>query len=79
MIVTTLDPISLQDVTDLEGAPFVIEGEGDDMIKIYFVSDVNRQTYLNTPLYGSNDDSSSVKEIQDEVAGEAISHGIGGG
>ena len=29
MITTTLDPITLNGVTDLENAPYVIEGEGD--------------------------------------------------
>ena len=29
MIVTTLDPITLNDVTDLDNAPYLIEGQGD--------------------------------------------------
>jgi len=35
MITTTLDPISLNDVTDIDNAPFVIEGEGASTPKIY--------------------------------------------
>jgi len=33
MITTTLDPITLNDVTDIENAPYVIEGEGDGALK----------------------------------------------
>lgn len=54
MITTTLDPITLNDVTDLENAPYVIEGKGDGAIKIYFESEMNRQAYLDTPLHGSD-------------------------
>mgnify|MGYP001544822426 FL=1 len=53
MITTTLDPITLNDVTDPENAPYVIEGEGDGAIRIYFESEQNRQAYLDTPLHGS--------------------------
>ena len=39
MITSTLDPISVNDVTDLQNAPFVIEGEGPCTLKIYFESE----------------------------------------
>lgn len=38
MITSTLDPISMNEVTDLDNAPYVIEGEGDNALKIYFES-----------------------------------------
>ena len=41
MITTTLDQITLNDVTDLENAPYVIEGEGDGTLRIYFDSEEN--------------------------------------
>jgi hypothetical protein len=41
MITSTLDPITLNDVTDLEDSPYVIEG--NDLLKIYFESEENRQ------------------------------------
>ena len=47
MRTTTLDPMSLNDVTDLENSPYIIEGEGDAAMKIYFESDKNRDDYLN--------------------------------
>ena len=67
MITTTLDPISLNDVTDTENAPCVIEGQGDGALKIYFESEENKQEYLDTPLHGS-EDMSGLKKIYDDMA-----------
>ena len=67
MITTTLDPISLNDVEDIENAPYIIEGEGQHTLKIYFESEQNKQEYVNTPLHGS-DDLSGLKKIYDEMA-----------
>lgn len=55
MITTTLDPISLNDVTDLESAPYVIEGEGPNALKIYFENEANKAEYLAIPLHTVND------------------------
>jgi YHS domain-containing protein len=67
MITTTLDPISLNDVTDTDNAPFVIEGEGVGTLKIYFESEANKQEYLSIPVHGS-DGMSGLKKIYDEMA-----------
>ena len=67
MITTTLDPITLNDVTDMENAPYVIEGEGDGALKIYFESEENKQAYRDTPVHGSEDMSGS-KKIYDDMA-----------
>ena len=67
MFTTTLDPVSLNDVKDVENAPCIIEGEGPNALKIYFASEENKQEYLNTPLHGS-DDMSGLKNIYDEMA-----------
>ena len=64
MITTTLDPITLNDVTDLENAPYVVEGDG--ALKIYFESEKNKQEYLNTEVHGS--DMSGLKDIYDDIA-----------
>jgi hypothetical protein len=45
MITTTLDPISLNDVIDIENAPYIVEGEGQNALKIYFESEANRLEY----------------------------------
>jgi YHS domain-containing protein len=67
MITTTLDPITLKDVTDTENAPYVVEGEGANALKIYFESEANKQEYLNTPIHGS-DGISGLKKIYDDMA-----------
>lgn len=54
MIVSTTDPISMQDVTDLENAPYVIEGEGPNALKIYFQNEANKAEYLDIPLHTAN-------------------------
>ncbi len=46
MRVSTTDPITLCDIPDPEGHPFVIEGEGDTAIKIYFESEDTKREYL---------------------------------
>lgn len=64
---TTLDPISMNDVIDLENAPFVIDGEGPNALKIYFESPENRDEYLNMEVHGSSN-SPGLKRIFDEMA-----------
>jgi len=54
MKIHTLDPITLNDVRDLQNAPFVMEGEGSSAMKIYFESEQNKQEFLGTPLHGSD-------------------------
>lgn len=71
MRTSTLDPISLEDVTDLENAPFVIEGEGDSAIRIYFRSEDNRREYLEMEVHGASN-SAGLKQIYDAVADNPI-------
>lgn len=52
MRVTTTDPMTGNDVADLDNAPFVIEGQGHDALKIYFESVANRQEYLDISMNG---------------------------
>jgi len=49
----TLDPMTLNDVTDLDTAPFVIEGQGDGAVKVYFESEQNRSEYLAMESHGA--------------------------
>jgi hypothetical protein len=71
MRVSTLDPISLEDVTELDSAPFVIEGEGDNAIKIYFQTEQNRCEYLEMEVHGSSN-SAGLKKIFDDAADSPI-------
>jgi hypothetical protein len=75
MRVSTLDPMSLEDVTDLENAPYVIEGEGDAAIKIYFRSEDNRREYLEMEIHGSTN-SAGLKAIFDDAADSPITGSI---
>jgi hypothetical protein len=44
---TTVDPISGHEVTNLETAPCVYDGDGDNGIEIYFENEADRQAYLH--------------------------------
>lgn len=67
MITSTLDPISMNDVNDTDNAPFVIEGEGNSALKIYFESEQNKQEYLGIEVHGSGD-MPGLKKIYDDMA-----------
>lgn len=67
MITFSRDPITLNDVKNLESAPFLIEGQGPGMIKIYFESDANKQEYLETEMH-CGVQSSGLRKIFDEMA-----------
>ena len=51
MPIQTLDPISMNEITDLNNAPFIVEGQGADALKIYFENEANLIAYLEIPLY----------------------------
>ena len=71
MRTSTLDPISLEDVTDTENAPFVVEGEGEAALKIYFCSEENKREYLEMEVHGANN-SEGLKKIFDEAGTSPI-------
>ena len=69
MNIHTLDPITLNDVKDLDSAPYVIEGEGSGAIKIYFESEQNKNEYLDIPMHGSDGESGAgMKKIFEQMA-----------
>jgi len=45
MRTSTTDPITMNDVPDPTHHPFVIEGEGDNALKIYFEKRQNRSIW----------------------------------
>lgn len=67
MRTTTTDPMTLNDVDDLDKAPFVIEGEGEQAIKIYFENEQNLQDYLAMESHGAGD-LSGLNAIFDAIA-----------
>ncbi len=50
MRISTVDPITLHDVTSLKDHPFVIEGEGIEALKIYFESDDTKRIYAEIEI-----------------------------
>jgi len=44
--IATTKPMTGHDVTDLDNAPFVVEGRGKSALKVYFESEQSRQAYL---------------------------------
>ena len=46
-MISTTDPITLQDVPDTAGRPYVVEGSHYNDITIYFESEQTRQAYLS--------------------------------
>jgi hypothetical protein len=59
MIVTTIDPVTGNKVTDLEHHPYIVEGDGIAAMKIYFESEDTKQVYLlgqtdDTDLFGDD-------------------------
>jgi hypothetical protein len=54
MRISTLDPISMNDVSDPVNAPFVIVGNGPNALKITFESEANKKVYLGSPLHTAN-------------------------
>jgi hypothetical protein len=67
MITVTLNPVTVCDVSDLEHAPFDIEGIGSGEMKIYFESEANRQEYLGIEIHGRLN-SDNLNRIFDEMA-----------
>lgn len=67
MITFTRDPITLNDVVNLADAPFVVEGQGAGMVKIYFESEANKREYLETEVHGGVQ-SAGMKRIFAEMA-----------
>lgn len=54
MRISTLDPMTLNDVTDLDNAPYIIDGEGTNALKIYFENETNKAEYLDIPMHTAN-------------------------
>jgi len=45
-MITTIDPITGEDIDDLEGRPYIVDGN----IVIYFESEATRQAYRDMPI-----------------------------
>lgn len=48
--ITTTDPISLHDVHNLSGKPFLVEGDDYNDLTIYFNNETNKKIYQDIPV-----------------------------
>ncbi len=67
MITVTQDPISMNEVKNLDTAPCLIEGNGPNALKIYFESEANLAEYQGIETHGSCN-SSGLKQIFNDIA-----------
>ena len=56
MRISTLDPISLHDVNQPETHPFIIEGVGENALKIYFETEENKKIYQDIAVEHPGED-----------------------
>jgi hypothetical protein len=47
---TTMDPITLREVSELETHPCLYEGDGDNGVEIYFENEVTKKFYMDMEL-----------------------------
>ena len=71
MRISTLDPISMNDVKDTQTAPYVIDGD----LKIYFESEANKNEYLDIPLHSALN-SEALNKVFDDAADSPITGSI---
>ncbi|HED15542.1 MAG TPA: hypothetical protein ENI64_01800 [Gammaproteobacteria bacterium] len=74
MRTTTTDPISLHDVMNPEQHPFVIDGEGDSAIKIFFENEENKRTYLDIAVEHPGNDFTTNLNNPQPMAGDDPTH-----
>ena len=66
MRISSLDPISLNDVSDPDNAPYVIEGHGPNALKISFENEANKTAYLGSALHSANASlAAAIAEVAD--------------
>ena len=71
MCTSTLHPINMNDVIDLENSPFILDGD----LKIYFETEANKNEYLDIPMHGT-ENSSALDKIFNEAAASSITGSI---
>ena len=74
MLVSTTDPITLKDVIDPENHPYVIEGKGDNALKIYFEDESTKSVYLGIEVDNSGNDFTINLDNSKAMGGEGQKH-----
>jgi len=70
MMISTTDPITLRDIKDPETHPFVIEGTGDNALKIFFESEETRKAYLDIEVEHPGEDFTTNLDNPQPMAGD---------
>lgn len=66
MLISTTDPITGNDVKNIEEAPYIVEGTGNSALNIYFKSGQNKREYLDISVSGPEGNSiDAYNEISD--------------
>ncbi len=71
MRITTTDPMTGNEVRDTAKAPFVVEGRGEDAIKIFFESAASGEEYLEVCAESAKPDA-RVDGAYNQTRDEAI-------
>lgn len=69
MMISTTDPVTMNEVSDPEHRPYVIEGDGPDAMKIYFESERTKREYLDITVEQARSDfhsAPSTSETEDK-------------
>lgn len=69
MRVQTTDPITGNDVRELDTAPYVIEGRRGDVLKIYFENEQSKRAYLEVEVRAMDE---SIARAYAGTAGRAM-------
>ncbi|MCG6870604.1 MAG: hypothetical protein LJE91_18295 [Gammaproteobacteria bacterium] len=48
--ISTCDPITGQEIDDLEGKPYIVESGSSEDLVIYFESDATKREFMNIPV-----------------------------
>ena len=70
MRISTTDPITMNDVPNPEAHPFVVEGEGDSALKIYFESEETKREYLDIAVEHPGEDFQTNLDNPQPMAGD---------
>ncbi len=68
MLVQATDPMTGNEATDLENAPYLVERTGDSALKIYSESEESKRSYLEVETKGPDAD---IISTYNKTTGEA--------
>ena len=74
MLVSTTDPITLKDISDPENHPYVIEGSGNNALKIYFEDESTKDVYLGIEVEHPGNDFTVNLSNPQAMGGEDFKH-----